>query len=116
MPELDWGVKVPISGILRFKGCFVAEIEAYALSCPDSADLYAVCLVAPREANKGIGPEIQPPLLARPGSLERVISDILWPEAESAATTDALAEAFADYDEARKEDAICSAHELRLGD
>ena len=116
----DHGVCVPISGILEYRCCFVAQFEGFALSWPNSADVMSVCLLGPRDEQTGkhcIGPEISPWPFAGPSSdVERVICSVLWREARSVETTDALAEAYADYDEARKEDAICVAHELRIGD
>lgn len=113
---IHFGVMTPISAIWRHKGCFVCEIEGYALSHPDSAELYTVCLVAPREANKGIGPEIAHPMHASPGSDERRIADLLWKEAEAVDTTERLREAWAEYQyEQRNAYRELQAQERRLG-
>jgi len=130
-PKITWtvpeyGVKVWLQAILKHDGCDVADIEGFALSHPDSADLMSVCLVGPTDPltkTHVVGPELSAPwplISASRSPLATILGDLLWAEARKTETRIRLQDAWeeaqadaraaragsrADYERDRQEDA-----------
>lgn len=118
-PTITWkipehGVAVWISAILKDEhGCDVADVEGFALSHPDSAELMAVCLAGPRDPSTGkhiIGPEYSAPWPNTGYSrnpLTKILSELLWAEARKTETRHRLQDAW--------EEAQAEASSVRAG-
>lgn len=93
MSKLDYGVKVNICAIVTIGGCHACEIEGYALSYPDDADLMAVTLIAP---------SFKPGCELKSVDADKdtcSLSRALWREAKKPATAELLREAWNERNE-----------------